>query len=205
MEDPMVAINDLAELNILIDTPSGREENVLGFKATATTATLDGLAADFQANFLAQWMATSSNAVTCSRLDVVDVWPGTAATVVHTVSPAQAGAISGELLPPQSAAVFSYRTPLKGRSFRGRSFHGQHCEVQQNDGVWTATPLAAWDTLFDNYLARYGIADPVAHWRACVISRFNAGVKRVAPIGTFITDISVEPFVFSMRRRAQGR
>lgn len=197
----MTSIGDLAELNIIIDTAAGVEENVLGFKATATTASLDGLASDFNTNFLQQWLTQSVTSTSCSRLDVVDVVPGVLATKVFTVSPAKAGAVTGDQLPPQNALVLSWRSDLKGRSFRGRSFTVAHGESQQAGGIWTAGIIAAYDTIIDNYLARYGLADPVAHWRACVISRFSGGVRRVPPIGTFITDGSLDVRVRSQRRR----
>lgn len=200
-----MAVDDLAQLNIIITTPTGTQENVLGFRAKTSGATRAGLASEFDGARLTEWMSWKSNLTSCNLLVVEDIRPGTGATVVHAVSPAKVGGSSGgQLLPPQSALVQSWRTALKGRSFRGRSFHGGFMETQQDAGVWGAAMAVTASAIGDNMLARYGPAGTYADWQLVIISLISGGVKRVTPVSTPVDSFSFDLSVFTQRRRGSG-
>lgn len=200
-----MATDDLAQLNVLFNTPVGTQENVLGFRAKTNTATLAGLAAEFDGARLTDWIATMANAWSVSLLTVEDIRPGTHATVLHAVSPAKANTTgTGEVLPPQDSAVISWRTDTKGRSFRGRSYHPGHLESQQASGVWTSSTLVALNAMADNFLARYGPSGTYTDWQFVIISLSSGGVRRLNPVSTAVTAFAVSPFVFTQRRRGAG-
>lgn len=202
----MVASGDIAQLVIPITGPAGTMLNVLGFEAVDGTATFDGLASSFNTNDLAGFMQFMRNTFTCTELRVEDVKPGTAATHLFQVTPTKAGTNStSEALPPQSALVISWRTPLKGRSFRGRTYMGGLCESDQNVGDWSSALIAAIDTWTDNFLARYAVASPASKWRFGIISRVSAGLTRAVPILTHVDGALIDGSVFTQRRRGKGR
>jgi hypothetical protein len=200
----MVAVGDIVELVIEIDGPNGTSLNVLGFEARNVAATFDGLASSFDTNDLSGYTAQMGTGFSCSLLRVVDIKPGTAATVLHGVSPAKAGTNTSESLPTQSALVFSWRSALKGRSFRGRTYMMGLGETNQAAGVWGAATVTAMDTWADSFLARYSASDPASHWRFGVISKFSGGLKRATPIITPVVDFAVDTEVFTQRRRGRG-
>lgn len=200
----MVAVGDIARLVTFVTGPNGTSLMVLGFEARNVAATFDGLAASFEANDLPGLIAQMANVYSCNLLVVEDVKPGTAASTLHGVSPAVAGTNTAQSLPPQDALVISWRTALKGRSFRGRTYVPGLTEVNQDAGIWGSATTAAYDTWADAFLARYSASDPASHWRFGVVSEVTGGLKRVTPIITPVSNFGVDAEVFTQRRRGRG-
>lgn len=185
--------------------------NTFGFKDLDGLHTFTQLAADLwtAANGLPLMIGSSRNNCVTQDLTVVDVKPGTAATLVYTAaSPPTGGdtlAAGGELLPPQSAFVGTWRTALAGRSYRGRVYLSGMGVLRQVAGVWTTAHQTGLSSVFTSFFARYRVTGGVyAHWGLVVVSRQNAGIVRPTPVGTEITSFTVRPNVYSQRRREVG-
>lgn len=67
----------------------------------------------------------------------------------------QAGQASGDMLPPQDAAVVTWLTGTAGRRKRGRTYQYGLLELYQADGLWTTTMVGNWTTALNTFLAKY--------------------------------------------------
>jgi hypothetical protein len=201
-----VTIGDIAEVNLLYDNTlrSDRQENVFGFKAISAGATLANLGTAFQAalvsNAVGRLLNLTSSTITTSELEVRSVVPGTAAPVIQPYA-AVVGAQPGDVLPPQNAYLISWRTPLAGRSFRGRSFLPGVVESAQNGGTLTAGVVTGLQSIVTQMLAVFGPTGTDPNWQFVIISRVNGGIRRVPPIGTGVTSGLVSTEVQTQRRR----
>lgn len=204
----MATVGDLAEIVVQYQVGSAIYLNVFGFRAINIAGTFSNLASGFKTalvkntsgGLLEHMMPT----VSCSQLTVNDVVPGTSAPFVSTFTPVVGATGSGEQLPPQSAIVLSWKTALKGRSFRGRTYLPGYGEIDQNAGVLGSSALTAANTIVTQMLAVYGPTGTDANWQFGVISRIAAGVPRITPIFTAVTSGAARSTVFTQRRRTLG-
>lgn len=201
-----MAVGDKYEL-VIVGTALGQQVlNTLGFEQVAVTAGLPQahLASYWNANLKVSWKPMFSSAYTITGLWVNDVVPGTAARYELAISPAEAGGGGADILPMSCAAVASFRTLLKGRSFRGRQYLGCITETNQAD----SKVAAGWVTLANTYFtALYGafVTNAVANSFAwSIISRESGGAPRTPPIATPVSSWSIKPNFASQRRRSLG-
>ena len=199
-----MAIGDLALVKWRYQVNSQNVINSFGFVDLDGAHTFTQLAADLwsAANGLPVVMTTMRNSVVTQDLTVQDVVPGTAASVVYSAASPPTGTATsggaGELLPPQSAVVVTWRTALGGRSYRGRTYLSGYGTLQQAGGTLNAGNLTS-------FFARYNVATGVyAHWGLVVISRILNGVARPTPIGTPITAKQLRATIYTHRRREVG-
>lgn len=203
------SIGDIYEAQVIYNSPWGVLQNNFGFVAIASVA--GDAQADLANAFKTALVKNTSGGllypvvddVYCAEVDVEDVKPGTLATYLLTFS-AIAGYLSADPLPPQTSAVLSHRTALKGRSYRGRTYLPPASEDFQAGGTWTGTAITAFSTVATQLLAVFGPSGSNTNWRFAVISRYLNGVLRAAPIATQVTSISVDTRVLSQRRRVLG-
>lgn len=206
-----MAIGDLARVKWRYLVNGQSVINTFGFKDLDGAHTFTQLAADLwsAANGLPLLIGSSRNSVVTQDVTVQDVVPGTAATLVYSAAGPPTGgdtlAAGGELLPPQSAFVTTWRTALAGRSYRGRFYLSGMGVLRQVGGTWTAAHVTGLSGVLTSFFARYRVTGGVyGHWGLVVISEQFGGVPRAVPIGTEITSFQVRPTVYSQRRREIG-
>lgn len=161
------------------------------FKTAIVKATTGGL------------LTVPANVYSVDHLELVDVKPGTAATVPYTFS-AVTGIQTGDALPPQCAALLRLTTSLKGRSYRGRIYLPPGDESEQANGTWNSTMTTNLNDVCTQLKAVYGPGGSNAYWRLCVVSRYHNGAKRPTPVATQITDVTYDSRVRTQRRRVSG-
>lgn len=200
---------DLAELVVHYDRGGERYENVFGFKALQDTSTLAQLATAFKTalvkNTSGGLLFNMLNTVTSSSLSVRDVAPGTAAGYDYAYTAVAGGTTSTDMLPPQAAAVISWRTALAGRSYRGRTYLPGMVESNQAAGLWTATVITGCEAIVTQMLAVFGPSGTDTNWQFCIISRYLNGAKRGTPVGTNVISGLSTTVVYTQRRRTIGR
>jgi len=117
---------------------------------------------------------------------------------------ATAGGVTGESAPNNCTMAVSFRTAFVGRSNRGRNY----VPVLTNSQVTDNTIDAGFATdIVNGYalLIAGGGATP-AGWTWVVVSRFNAGLPRVAGVfNEIFTVLTTDLIVDSQRRRLPGR
>lgn len=206
-----MSIGDLATVKWRYQVNGQNVINTFGFKDLDGTHTFTQLAADLwsAANGLPLLIASSLTTVVTQDVTVSDVVPGTAASVVYTaVSPPTGTAAigtHGQLLPPQSAFVTTWRTALGGRSYRGRIYLGGYGTLDQVGGTWIAGHQTGLQSVLTSFFARYRITGGAyAKWGLVVISKQLNGAVRATPVGTEITSFTNRATVYTQRRREVG-
>jgi hypothetical protein len=139
-----------------------------------------------------------SDSYTLQTIKATNLTSSAGPQVIRTYTTANAGALSGGQVAGNGAAVISWRTALIGRSFRGRTYVGGLAE----SGLANAQFLTSG---FATDLAGAGVAlldglDGIGA-KLAVLSRFVAGVARVAGLLTEIIAVIVDTKVDSQRRR----
>lgn len=105
------------------------------------------------------------------------------------------------VLPGGTALVVSWRTALRGRSFRGRSYVSMLPQSALAQGRFTTAYLTLMTTSFEQLpldIAAQG-------WELVVVSKFTAGAPRVTGVTTPVTGFSIDNDPDSQRRRNPGR
>jgi len=118
--------------------------------------------------------------------------------VIQSYTTANTGSMTGGESAGNGAAVISWRTENIGRSFRGRTYVGgigvnALANAQTLGTTYQADLVSAGTSLLD---ALEAISATL-----CVLSRFAAGVARVAGLLTQIISVVVDAKVDSQRRR----
>lgn len=201
-----MAIGDLARVSLVYRNVVRGDQavNTFGFKAISAGATLTNLSTAFKTALVKNTSGgilypLSSNAETTS-LFVRDVQPGTAAEVENDY-PAVLGAIAGDPLPPQVAAVITWRTGLAGRSFRGRTYLPFIDESTSSDGTVSAPQITRMETVITQMLTVFGPSGSDANWQFVIISEEAAGAPRVPKVGSAVTAGLARPILYTQRRR----
>jgi hypothetical protein len=120
------------------------------------------------------------------------------------------GSVASPALPNNVSLAVSFRTGLRGRSFRGRNYVSALWEAGVDGNTVGPTIVAAFQAAYEELITDTGIAGTGYVWG--VASRFSGVTVDHHPIprstGLF-TPISgvvvVDPTVDSMRRRLPGR
>lgn len=122
--------------------------------------------------------------------------------IVAEVDATSTGGVASESAPNNVAACVSFRTGIRGRSFRGRNYVSGI-----PNSVITLNSLDP--TFVGDLLTPYGELvgpDAIASgWQWVIVSRFSGGLPRGVGITTFVDSVTVVGnFVRSMRSREIG-
>jgi len=190
------------ELRMLFDNQE--VENTLWgeFPGTPTAAGINDMC-----EALSGWWVTNIKPNVVSTLQLLEVYgsdqsasTGPESTFVPTGT--QAGTLASPALPNNVALCISFRTQLRGRSYRGRNYLPGIAE----DGVTNNVFLAARTAMFVSaYTSLIGLFNDNAQtW--VVASRFTSNAPRITGVAEPITAVvATDPIVDSQRRRLPGR
>lgn len=136
--------------------------------------------------------------VTVSDLNVVDSFQVT----VPAPTPNPSGGVVGEAEPNNVSLTVSFRTGLRGRSFRGRNYVvGIPKEKTLNSQV-----ISTFSAYMQGSYQGIPSAITLSGGTWVVASRFHANAPRVTGVSTPVTAVVVvDDFVDSQRRRLPGR
>lgn len=199
-------VGDIREVLVNYTIPRGRAQNTFGFECVTNVAGADqaNLASAFRTAMVKQTsgglLYGMANDCACDSIWVDDVKPGTLARYVDASATVAGSSIQADL-PPQCAVLYSLKTALKGRSYRGRFYLPGPVQTDETDGAWSAGAITAYTTILTQLLAVFGPAGSNGDWRLGVISRFSNKQKRAQPIITQVTSISLDPLVATQRPR----
>lgn len=182
-------------------------ENVLGWHANAgfNATELQALDVSVAANWKAHIAPVTSNLVTLLRVEGVNL--GEATGPVDTTLPIApaVGGLAGASVPNNVTLAIAIRTPLRGRSYRGRIFHVGLAELQLADSTHVdssegVTILSAWRAFVN------AVQTDIPAALFSVISRRNDGVERPFGVVTPYSDFYLaDNALDSQRRRLAGR
>ena len=139
------------------------------------------------------------------QVDVTDMSEQNAPGISWGTGLPQAGITgTGTTLPNSISCVFTKRTALRGRSYRGRIYHMGLTEAQvTGNSVVTLTV----SQLIGHYEAALSIPLTVAVDEAnmVVVSKYTNNAPRATGVATLVTNITSDGIVDSQRRRLPGR
>ena len=203
-----IPVPDTAQVELIFDTPAGSAENTLWFHyegaGDMTEFVLSTLAGQ-----IAEWWVTEMQATVTDEINLREVIATDMSTEIGEVgsSPVDAFGLRADNLQPMNVTMaVSFRTPNRGRSFRGRNYVVGLGEGQvTNDIVGTVT-VAAWVdgyALIPDYLP---VVLGVPQWNWVIASRYTEGAPRTTGIFSSVTAVQVtDDYVDSQRRRLSGR
>jgi hypothetical protein len=189
---------------MIFDYQAQTVENVYHVKngLPFAVADLQTIASEFK-----QWWATSlrssvSSQLTLAKIEVVATDSQTAPAIVYTTDlPLSGTAATFGPMPNNVTVAMKWSTGLRGRSYRGRTYHLGLCEDQVVGNEVNGTFLAGLIASYADLLGHVNIGANTL----CVVSRFHNNSARVSGVATDILSVSADPVIDSQRRRLPGR
>lgn len=193
----------ILQLEVFFTQQGQRVENVFHMKQDGpyTNVAVADLVGDLQNWATTEWplVAQTGAAVVGGR--GVDLSTEVGATAEFTLAEPVPGTLAGTNVPMNSTVAVSWHTALRGRSYRGRTFHVGLSSAQFVDSQLTVVAIAA---LIYSYNRLKTIMN-VGTARMAVLSRRHGGVLRAVGVGTDITTVTVNGALDSQRRRLPER
>lgn len=171
--------------------------------ATYTQALLNTLALEVITVWKAQMPVVMPTDLSLIQVRAIDLSSQSGPVVNQATGLPAAGTMAGTSLPNNCACVFTKRTALRGRSFRGRIYHPGLTTGQVTGNALTVGALGGILLKYNNFL---DITDQLAnHHLLGVISRYENKLPRDTGIFTQVLNFTSDGVVDSQRRRLPGR
>lgn len=178
--------------------------NTLHFqKASAITTTDMGILAQGVVDWWSDYLAPILNSgISLDTIEVTDLTSESSPAIELAVEVPVVGALTGPMAPMNVAAVVTFNTEQRGRSYRGRNYVcGIDMDNTTNAGYLASAFQAA---LLSAYSQIEEIEVAAGMWHV-VASRYADKAPRSAGVTTTVTGYSVDGNLDSQRRRLPGR
>jgi hypothetical protein len=208
-----MAVGDVSKLIVRLSFQGNEFRPGMHFEHTLADQPLTSLISAWRGSVETEMLACMSAQCFVTGYEVQDKKPGTASSVEVIVTPPVAGTAIGDMLPPQDAIVFSFKSALKTRRARGRVYWPGASEDQHTGGVLTASGQLPWDTFRTAILADFVGTTPPSAFRLVTWSPEDltppppppAFKERPGEVVTPVSTITLDPTIRSQRRRQLGR
>ena len=144
------------------------------------------------------WQPTN---VILDKIKVTDLSSEFAPGIEYAAGMPTAGLLTGVGLPNNVTVAVRYVTALRGRSYRGRSFH---IGVRNTDTTLNQITTTFQSGLDAAYTAMLNVSTTQLYVQT-VVSRYQGGALRLEGVSTPITAVTVDRTIDSQRRRLPGR
>lgn len=148
---------------------------------------------------VADLRAEVSSDVTLGELVGTDM--RTQGAVQRTKIVGAAGTNAGDMAAQGAACVATFRTGLRGRSYRGRFYLAGMADTLLVDGEWLIASAANLAEFLENIQS----AAEVLGWKFVVLSRWLNEIERVAALGQEVTGILIRALAPGSQRRRNRR
>lgn len=173
-------------------------EATVSFDATSLTA----LAASVRNWAVDNLLPILSAAMSLVQIRATAQDSSSAPSIVYTTGLPESGGDSSAGEDPQVAAVASFRTDLRGRSYRGRNYvPGITVNARSAVGLMSTTFVAALAAAY----AALSDVETDTDTTHVVVSHYTGGAPRAAGVTTPITEYIVDQPTDTQRRRSYGR
>lgn len=181
---------------------ANRYENTLYFKRATPwdDASMTSLGADLATWWDTQLGSQLSDQLSLDMIKLTSLESETANFQEFTDGLPQSGGSATDPLPPQDSMVVTFKTNVRGRSFRGRNYLVGFVESMQSGGEWNTTIQGEIETAIAGLVTV--ATDNDCEW--VVVSRYTNNAPRVTGIATPVTGFAARPIVASQRRRRLG-
>jgi len=203
MSLPFIPFTRCAE--VVIKATIEGVENLLTFGVAQpvdfTEADLGVLADLVQGWVSAQLVPILCNIVTFVSVKATDMSSETGPSVTVPISGDAVGDLTASAVPAQVAAVISFYTPKRGRSYRGRNYmFGFPLSYLLDGSTLESTSAQAFTDAYNTLAALLG-AD---FQQLVILSRYEGGVRRTTGVSTGVTSIVGKTRIATQRRRIVG-
>jgi hypothetical protein len=209
---PFIPVTATVEVELRYLLDDQHIENTLYFELTGTPA------ADSMLNLLngvESWWIDNMAPIMPTAVSLVELVATSLSSATGpqvTVAPVggDLGLVPQEPLPNNCSLAVSFRTALRGRSFRGRNYVPALGEGQVAGNIVSPGVVTALQDAYTQILTMVTTLDE--QWDWVVVSRYSGvdsdgkPIPRVAGVTTPVTTVViVDPVIDSMRRRLPGR
>jgi hypothetical protein len=227
-----MAVDDVYRVTITATGQGSIYQNVYAVQAKFPGDPTTAQFSNFVSQAAAIWTPVQATSVVYTEWTALQLW-GSGMTVVANecrrdgarqfgdVISATAGAVPGEALPPQSAAVITWTSGFSGRRRRGRTYGFGLAETVQADGLLTSSVLTGLNTRLVTFTNLYKDDTGTSpDWTLVVWSERTASgcIPGPKPPGghiqvdpphpelatTPVKGYVMRPTVYSQRRRTRG-
>lgn len=162
--------------------------------------------ADIAAQLVTLWNANLkgciSTPVTLTQIKLTDLTAQNGPVLNYSTGLPVVSTLTGPALPNNCALVITKRTPLRGRSYRGRIYHPGLTEPDVTANLVAPARVTTILTAY-NALRTFTAGSKVVYM--CVVSRFADHLPRATGIATRVSGFTTDGLVDSQRRRLPGR
>jgi hypothetical protein len=200
----------MAELRMTLD--GQKIENTLYFLSASgpSLANMEVLGSDLEGWWTTNCAPLLPVDVLLRELVITDLTTNTGPQYTDAPEGGIPGVIGQPALPNNVSLAISFRTALRGRSFRGRNYIPALTENQVVNNTVSAAVAASWVSAYNELIAI--LATGAREYTWVVVSRFSGVDADKKPIPRTIglkepvvTALVVDATVDSMRRRLPGR
>lgn len=199
-----IPVPDAVHVQLLMDDAGEPIMNDLYFNAGGTPTTGDMTTLG---TALINWWGNDLAPLICDQVGLRQVRLtdlGSPIGAQVTLADGSIGGVTTEQAPNNVAPCISFRTPFRGRSFRGRNYvpgvPNTMVNINTLDGSWTAAIKAVYEEL----LPGGGVALPgLYEW--VVVSRYTGGGPRVTGIFTNVISCGFTDLIVDSQRRRLPR
>lgn len=195
---------NVIEVAMLFTLDGQQVENVYHYHMTLapTTESMLGMAGAVKEWWIAHLQGNCPQSLALNAIMVTDLTTPTSAQVVYTTGLPITGANINIAAPSNVTVAVKWSTALRGRSFRGRTFHLglMNAQIVANhlaSGVQSILQNAYQELTDDPGIIEFS--------QFCVLSEVSNGAPRAEGICTPIISAQVDPTLDSQRRRLPGR
>lgn len=133
---------------------------------------------------------------------ITDLTTVDAPIVEELVGPPTNGAVTTVPVPNNGAMVVSFKTALRGRSFRGRNYvPSLPAAALATTSTWTTDTLTAMTEAYEYLGAQLALAG----FQHVILSRQNDGERRTTGVATAVVTYIARAAIGTQRRRVIGR
>lgn len=149
------------------------------------------------------YMAPLSVQYKLAQIRIQDLNPGVAAGHVESIG-AEGGNVVDDAMSPNDALCVTWRTGLKGKENRGRSYLTGFAEDSGNAGYWIPE-IQAWaaSSFASPLMTNFGPLGS-GNYALALVHTQSGGARIIPPTATPIVSYTVNNTVRSLRRRAVG-
>jgi len=192
----------LAEIRMTWDAQLCENTLYFEFGSPPDVAALTGLGAALEAWWIDNYKPKANSNVQLREIFMTDLTTDSGPTVSRSPASLVIGDNTSEALPNNVTCSVSFRSGLRGRSFRGRNYFVGLSDDQVSHNTLTSVFI---EDIVAAYTALIATAGSVsADW--VVVSRFHNKLPRTTGVATPIISVTVvDSTVDSARRRLPGR
>jgi len=186
-------------VEVFFSQDSQRMENVFHLVKSGawSAADLEDACNAFQDWIDNDWNDAAVNDASFVGMKATDLSSETGATFEPTIAEPVPGNLDHPSVPTSVTVAISWKTALRGRSYRGRTYHVGFDFNWNDNSTISTTGLGLLHTCYTALQAHLASASLVL----CVLSRRNAGALRAEGIGTPITSFSIDSNIDSQKTR----